>query len=61
MDSNILSTAMKFMMRAELKGHEVPLFVSVMDTFQAELNKMNASPEHINADVAGREVLNGAD
>lgn len=43
MDKEIIKTAMQFMMRAELKGQEVPAFNAVMNALQAELNKINVT------------------
>lgn len=39
MDKEIIKAAMQFMMRANLKGEEVPAFNAVMNAMQAEIEK----------------------
>lgn len=43
MDKEIIQAAMRFMMRVNLSGQEVPAFNAVMNALQAELNKIDVT------------------
>lgn len=50
MDKHVIQSIMKFMLKANLMGHEVPEFYASMNALQSELDRQESQ---------GREVTHG--
>lgn len=52
LDRRALQTAIEFLNRTDLKGHEVPAFFSVMSALQRALAQPSSAPEEAKAPSA---------